>query len=166
ALRDAYVENNVTSKITDEQVRARYDDVIGKQPAETEIRARHILSKTEDEAKAIIAELDKGGDFAELAKAKSTGPSGPRGGDLGFFGKGQMVPQFEKAAFALEPGAHSPAPVQTQFGWHVIKIEESREKPKPAFDTVKDQVRNAIAGERIQAALQELRAKVKIERTT
>ncbi len=165
ALRDAYVESNVISKITDAEIRARYDDIVGNQPAQMEIRARHILSKTEEEAKEIIAELDKGADFAELAKAKSTGPSGPRGGDLGFFGRGQMVPPFEQAAFTLKPGAHSATPVQTQFGWHVIKVEESREKAKPAFDTVKDQVRDAIAGERIQQALQDLRAKVKIERT-
>ena len=165
ALRDAYVRSNVLNAITDADVRARYDDVVGKQPAEMEIRARHILSKTEADAKAVIADLNNGADFAELAKTKSTGPSGPSGGDLGFFGKGQMVPPFEQAAFALKPGSHSATPVQTQFGWHVIKVEESREKPKPAYDSVKDQVREAIAGERIQKELQSLRSKARINRT-
>ena len=165
ALRDAFVDTQVMKAISDADIRTRYDQVIGQQPSELELHARHILVKTEDEAKAIITELGGGADFVELAKAKSTGPSGPRGGDLGFFGKGRMVPQFEQAAFTLKPGEYSKSPVQTQFGWHIIKIEESREKPKPAFDTVKDQVRESIAGERLQALITGLRAKAKIEKT-
>ncbi|MGI9464485.1 MAG: peptidylprolyl isomerase, partial [Aestuariivirgaceae bacterium] len=99
------------------------------------------------------------------AKAKSTGPSGPRGGDLGFFGKGRMVPGFEKAAFELKAGEYSKTPVKTRFGWHIIKVEEAREKAKPAFDTVKDQIRESIAGERLQKMLVDMRANAKIEKT-
>lgn len=165
ALRDLYVDKVINNAISEDDVRARYDQVIGQQPAEIQVRARHILVKSEDEAKSLITELDGGADFAELAKAKSTGPSGPRGGDLGVFGKGQMVPAFDQAVFALEPGKHSAAPVKTRFGWHVIKVEERQEKPKPSFDSVRNQVRDSIAGERLQATIQELRAKAKIERT-
>ena len=165
ALRDAFVEAKVIKAISDEDLKARYDQVIGQQPTEMELHARHILVKSEDEAKAIIIALDGGADFVEQAKAKSTGPSGPRGGDLGFFGKGRMVPQFEKAAFALKAGEYSKIPVQTQFGWHIIKIEGSREKPKPAFDAVKEQVRESMTGERLQKIVTELRAKAKIKRT-
>ncbi|NNE24315.1 MAG: peptidylprolyl isomerase [Rhizobiales bacterium] len=165
ALRDAFVETNVANTISDADLKARYDLVIGQQPAEQELHARHILVKTEDEAKAIITELDGGADFVEQAKAKSTGPSGPRGGDLGFFGKGRMVPQFDKAAFELKVGEHSKTPVQTRFGWHIIKVEEAREKPKPAFEDVKEQVRDSMANERLQKLVTELRAKAKIEKT-
>ncbi len=163
ALRDAYVTGKISGAISDADVKARYDMVIAAQPAETEMRARHILVKTEDEAKAIVKELQGGADFAELAKAKSTGPSGPRGGDLGFFGRGRMVPEFDKAAFALKAGEFSQAPVKTQFGWHVIKSEEVREKPKPAFDAVKGRVRESLLSERLQGVVKELRAKAKIE---
>ena len=164
ALRDAFVDSNVLKTIGDAELRARYDQVIGQQPTETEVHARHILVKTEDEAKAIITELDGGADFVELAKAKSTGPSGPRGGDLGFFGKGRMVPEFEKAAFTLKAGEHTKTPVKTQFGWHIIKVDETRDKPKPAFESVKEQVRESVAGERLQKLLVDLRAKAKIEK--
>lgn len=165
ALRDAFVDAKVMKAISDEDLKARYDQVIAQQPSELEFHARHILVKTENEAKAIITGLDGGADFVEQAKAKSTGPSGPRGGDLGFFGKGQMVPQFEKAAFALKAGEYTKTPVQTQFGWHIIKVEATREKPKPAFDAVKEQVRESMAGERLQKVVTDLRAKAKIEKT-
>lgn len=163
ALRDVYVEQKVSMTISDADVKARYDQVVGAQQAESEIRARHILVKTEDEAKAIIAELQGGADFVELAKTKSTGPSGPNGGDLGFFGKGRMVPAFEAEAFALKTGEHSTVPVKSQFGWHIVKVEETREKPKPPFDAVKSRVRESILAERLQSVLGELRGKAEIE---
>jgi peptidyl-prolyl cis-trans isomerase C len=163
ALRDTYVEQKIDGAISDGDVKARYDEVIGSKPAESEMRARHILVKSEDEAMAVIKELDGGADFAELAKAKSTGPSGPRGGDLGYFGKGRMVPEFETAAFALKAGEHSKAPVKTQFGWHVIKVEDLRESAKPAFEAVKGRVRESLLAERIQSVIKDLRAKAKIE---
>lgn len=164
ALREAYVEKNVNTGLTDAEMKARYDELSKTVKPEKELRARHILVKTEDEAKAIVKELDGGADFAELAKTKSTGPSGPTGGDLGFFGAGRMVPEFDKAVFAMKTGEHSKAPVKTQFGWHVIKLEESRDKALPTFDQVKEQLRGAMQSEKLQKAIDDLRAKAKIER--
>ena len=164
ALREVYISEKIDSTLTDKDVKDRYDELTRDIKPEKEVRARHILVKTEDEARAAISELDGGADFAELARKKSTGPSGPRGGDLGFFGQGRMVPAFDKAVFALKPGEVSKAPVKTRFGWHVIKVEETRDKPLPAFERVRDQVRTAMQGERLQKVLEDLRAKAKIER--
>lgn len=144
ALHSAYVEKEVAAAVTDEAVRARYDQEIADTPPANEVHARHILVKTREEAEAIIAELDGGKDFSELAREKSTGPSGPAGGDLGYFQAGQMVPEFETAAFALEVGAYSKEPVQTQFGWHVIKVEDKRAVQPQSFDEVKDQLRSVM----------------------
>ena len=106
-----------------------------RSPPVNEVHARHILVKTKEEAEAIIKQLDGGADFEKLAKEKSNDPSGKtNGGDLGYFGPGQMVPEFEKAALALDVGAYTKEPVQTQFGWHVIKVEDKRAKQPPAFD--------------------------------
>jgi peptidyl-prolyl cis-trans isomerase C len=163
ALRDAYVDQNIMQSVSDADMEARYKQVVTDQPAEMEVHARHILVDAEDKAKALIKELDGGADFVTLAKTHSTGPSGPRGGDLGFFGKGRMVPAFEQAAFALKPGQHTPEPVQTRFGWHVIKVEEAREQPKPAYEAIKEQIRESIAGERLREHVTNLRAKAKIE---
>lgn len=144
ALHSAFVEKEVAAAVTDEAVRARYDQEIADTPPANEVHARHILVKTREEAEAIIAELDGGKDFSELAREKSTGPSGPAGGDLGYFQAGQMVPEFETAAFALEVGAYSKEPVQTQFGWHVIKVEDKRAVQPQSFDEVKDQLRSVM----------------------
>jgi peptidyl-prolyl cis-trans isomerase C len=116
-------------------VKARYEQEVAAVPPEEEISARHILLETEEEAKALITELDAGKDFAELAKEKSTGPSAGNGGDLGYLTKGRMVPEFEAAAFALTPGQYGKEPVKTQFGWHVIKVEERRETSAAAIRT-------------------------------
>ena len=104
-----------------------YDEAIGQMKSEPEVRARHILVETEDEAKAVLAELKKGADFAELAKAKSKDPGSADGGDLGYFTKDQMVPEFSEVAFKLDKGQLS-EPVKSQFGWHVIKVEDKREQ--------------------------------------
>lgn len=162
--RDMYVQQNITDKIDDAAVKARYDQLIKEFPGGSEVRARHILLKTEDEAKAVIKELDGGADFEKLAKEKSTGPSGPRGGDLGFFGKGQMVPAFDKAVFELEKGKYSKAPVKSNFGWHVIKVEDTRQKSPPPLEQVKDQLKALVAQEKLQALVKDLRSKAKIER--
>ncbi len=164
ALREAYVDQKVNTKLSDEEMKARFDELSKDIKPEQEIRARHILVKTEDEAKKIVTELDGGADFAELAKTKSTGPSGANGGDLGFFGRGRMVPEFDKAVFEMKPGEHSKTPIKTQFGWHVIKMEESRDKPLPPFEQVKEQLRGAMQAEKLQKVLDGLRAKAKIER--
>ncbi len=163
ALHSAIVEAEVAGKVSDEDIRARYDKEIAGATPENEVRARHILLKTEDEAKAVIAELDAGADFVKLAAEKSTGPSGPNGGDLGYFGAGQMVPEFEQAAFALSVGEHTKVPVKTQFGWHVIKLEDKRTKQPPAFDQVKEQVRSLILRERYLELVKSLRDNAKVD---
>ncbi|MCY0151172.1 peptidylprolyl isomerase [Hoeflea alexandrii] len=127
ALHNAIFKANVVDPVSDDDIKARYEQEIAAVPPEEEISARHILLETEEAANAVIAELDAGKDFAELAKEKSTGPSAAQGGDLGFFTKGRMVPEFEAAAFAITPGEYGKEPVKTQFGWHVIKVEERRE---------------------------------------
>ena len=151
ALHNSFFQENALNTITDEELQVRYDKEIAAIPQSEEIRARHILVEKEEEAIDIIKQLDDGADFAELAKEKSTGPSGPNGGDLGYFGKGQMVPEFELAAFSLENGQHTAKPVKTQFGWHVIKKEDARSTQPPAFEQVKDQIRQILAREKYLA---------------
>jgi peptidyl-prolyl cis-trans isomerase C len=165
ALHNAYFRTEVLDKITDEDVRARYDKEIAATSPENEVRARHILLASEEEAKAVIAELDNGADFDTLAKEKSTGPSGPNGGDLGYFARGSMVPEFEEAAFALEVGKYTEEPVQTQFGWHVIKVEDKRAAQPPAFAQVEGQIRSVLVRERYFELLTELRGQADVEIT-
>jgi peptidyl-prolyl cis-trans isomerase C len=163
ALRDSYVSEEVDAQVTDEVVRARYDEVVKSLPPQIEIRARHILVKSEEEAVAVIAELDKGGDFAELAKAKSLDRGGADGGDLGFLGRGRTVPEFEAAAFALKAGEYSKVPVKTQYGFHVIKVEEERQTPPPAFEEVKDRLRERMQADKLRETIEALRTKAAIE---
>ena len=132
-------------------------------PLEQEVHARHILLENEEDAKAVIAELDGGADFATLAQERSTGPSGPQGGDLGFFTKGQMVAPFAEAAFSMEPGSHSKEPVETQFGWHVILVEEKRDQQPPSFDELEQQIREQMNAEGLEEVLGELRDDAEIE---
>lgn len=164
ALHGEMVEKEVVGKITDADVRARYDKEIAAQPPVNEVHARHILVKTKEEAEAIIKKLDGGADFQKLANENTNDPSGKTsGGDLGFFGPGQMVPEFEKAAFALEVGAYTKEPVQTQFGWHVIKVEDKRQQQPPAFDQVKDQARSAVVRDKYFALVKEARQSAKVD---
>lgn len=165
ALRNTYIEEKVQGAITDDELKARYEkDVAGYTPPE-EVHARHILVKTEDEARQVIKDLDAGIDFSKIAAEKSLDPgSKANGGDLGFFTKGQMVPEFETAAFSLEPGAFTKEPVKSQFGFHVIKLEEKRTQPVPTFEEVKDQVTSVVQREKYQQALVDLKAAAKIER--
>ena len=130
-LASAYLRKVGTDASTEEALRARYEEFAKE--GTTRVSARHILVKTEEEGREIIDALKGGADFAELAKEKSIGPSGQNGGDLGFFGKGQMVPPFSDAAFALGPGEFTQEPVQTQFGWHVILVEDVKTDPAPSF---------------------------------
>ncbi|MBH0237343.1 peptidylprolyl isomerase [Methylobrevis albus] len=164
ALRNAFVEEKVQAAITDEELQARYQkDVAGYQAPE-EVHARHILVKTDEEAKAIIADLDAGGDFAAIAAEKSLDGSKANGGDLGFFTKGQMVPEFEAAAFDLEAGSYNKVPVKTQFGFHIIKVEEKRTQPVPSFEEVKEQVRQVVSRETFGSVMEQLKAEAEIER--
>ena len=152
-----YFEKEIVDKISDESLMEDYKKQVAAMPEAEEINARHILVKTEDEAKAIIKELDGGADFAELAKTKSTGPSGENGGDLGYFGKGQMVPEFETAALALKKGEHTKAPVKTQFGFHIIKLEDRRPVEAPKFEALKPQLLQA----KMRVAYTDALAKIK-----
>ena len=163
ALRNAYLAQKIDGAVTDEEVQAAYDKEFADFEGPEEINARHILVKEKAEAEAIIAELDGGADFAELAREKSTGPSGPNGGSLGYFVKGQMVPSFEAAAFALEPGTYTKEPVESKFGWHVIKLEDKRQQEKPAFDQVANGLRQQLMRERYDARMAELKDQVAVE---
>lgn len=163
ALHNAYFQKQGVDGIKDEELKARYDAELAKQVPVEEVHARHILVKTKEEADAVIKELEGGADFMTLAASKSSGPSGPEGGDLGFFGPGQMVPPFEKAAYGLEVGAYTKEPVETQFGWHVIQVTEKRPRPQPTFDQVKEQVRQVVMREKYMALVQQARDAQKVE---
>jgi len=164
ALHSALVQSEVAAKVTDAEVRARYDKEMANTPPTNEVHARHILVKTKEEAVAIIKQLDGGADFQKLANEQTADPGGKTtGGDLGYFGPGQMVPEFEKAAFALEVGTYTKEPVQSQFGWHVIKVEDKRAQQPPAFDTVKDQFRSLVLREKYFDLVKSLRSAAKIE---
>lgn len=128
-----------------------------------EYKASHILLKTEDEAKTAIAKLDSGTDFAKLAKEKSTGPSAKNGGDLGWFSPNRMVPPFARAVAEMKKGRHSAQPVKTQFGWHVIKLEDTRKMDPPKYDDVKKQIAGSLNKQRLQEYVQKLRSKAKIK---
>jgi len=152
----------VDKGVTEAALRARYAQIAKEMNSVEQIQARHILLKTEADAIAVIAELGKGGDFAALAKTRSTGPSAPEGGDLGFFSKGQMVPEFETAAFALKTGEYTQKPVKTQFGWHAIKIENRRASEVPKFEEVEEGLRGDLSREAGALYINGLREKAKI----
>ena len=162
-LHNAFFKKHVVDSVTPEEVKARYDKEIAAITPEDEVRARHILVKTEEEAKAIIKDLDASKDFIEIAKEKSTDPNKSEGGDLGYFGKGRMVPEFEAAAFALEKGTYSKEPVQTQFGFHVIKIEDKRKQEPPALEQVESQVRQLVMRDKYLELLEKAKAAAPIE---
>ena len=166
ALHAAVIEKDIASQITDEVVRSRYDTEIAAAKPANEVKARHILVKTKEEADAVIKQLDEGGDFEAIAKEKSTDAgSGANGGDLGYFGPGQMVPEFETAAFALDVGAYTKEPVQSQFGFHVIKVEDKRSQQPPAFDQVKEQVRSLVFRDKYLEMVKNLRSQAQVEIT-
>lgn len=164
-LHNAFFRKHVVEATTDEEVKARYDKEIAALPKQEEVKAAHILVKTEDEAKAIVAKLDKGEDFAKLAKENSQDSNKDDGGDLGWFGPGRMVPEFEEAAFGLEKGAYTKTPVKTQFGFHVIKVEDKRDAPPPAFEQVQDQVKQLVMRDKYVAILQKAKDEQKVEIT-
>ena len=149
---------------TDAAMKKVYEEAVQKSGPEQEVRARHILVPTEEEAKAVLAEIKKGTDFAELAKQKSKDPgAAAEGGDLGYFGKAQMVPEFAEAAFKMDKGQVSD-PIKTQFGWHIIKVEDKRTKPVPPFENVKDQIETFVARRAQADYIAKLRQAAKVER--
>ncbi len=149
-----FISNNPA---TDEEIFEAYTEQLALQPAK-QYQARHILVQSPEEAAEVIAELDGGADFAELAKTRSTGPSGPNGGDLGWFSPEQMVKPFSDAVVALEDGAYSKEPVQTQFGYHVILREGTRDNEPPPLDSVRDQIKQQVEQLKLQQYIEGLRA--------
>src|SRR5690348_17165223 len=163
-LMDSLLALEGKAATTDDAMKKVYEEASKQIAGEQEVHARHILVETEDDAKAVKAELDKGADFAELAKKKSKDPGASDGGDLGFFTKEQMVPEFSAVAFALEPGKISD-PVKSQFGWHIIKVEEKRNRKPPEFDQVKAQIETYVTRKAQAEYVGKLREAAKIERT-
>lgn len=164
-VQDFWLQKQIAEKVTPEKMKQAYEEKVKNMPAEDEVHARHILVATEPEAKAIIADLKKGAAFDKLAKEKSTDKaSGAEGGDLGWFKKTDMVKEFADAAFALKKGELSQTPVKTQFGYHVIKVEDRRKAPPPSFEELSGQIHQDLARETVTAMLNKLRANAKIEK--
>ena len=163
-LENAQMRRDIEPTLTEENLRARYTrDVAGKE-GEAEVHARHILLANEADAAKAIADIKKGGDFAAIAKERSSDPGAGQGGDLGFFKKADMVPEFAEVAFALKPGEIAEKPVKTQFGWHVIKVEERRAAPPASFEQAQEQLRQAAIQEGVLKIVATARAAATIER--
>jgi peptidyl-prolyl cis-trans isomerase C len=163
-LMEVLLDTEGKAAVTDQAVKKAYDDAVTQMTADQEVRARHILVPTEAEAKKVLDEIKKGTDFAEMAKQKSKDPgAAAEGGDLGYFTKDQMVPEFAETAFKLDKGQLSD-PVKTQFGWHIIKVEDKRTKPAPGFEEVKDQVKAYVMRKAQADLVGKLREGAKIER--
>lgn len=149
------IENVLTTALTEEAIQTAYAERLEAFEASEEYNAAHILVETEEEALAVVAELEAGADFAATARNQSTGPSGPNGGDLGWFGPGAMVPSFEAAVIALEVGAVS-APVQTQFGWHVIKLIDTRKTDAPTLDAIRNEIVSDLQASAVASRVESL----------
>jgi peptidyl-prolyl cis-trans isomerase C len=162
-LRAVYIQREVDKRISDSDMKAKYDEYVKSLQNVEERHARHILVDTEDKAKEIIKKLNDGADFVALAKESSTGPSADNGGDLGWFAKQDMVPAFSEAAFATEKGTVNPTPVKTQFGWHVIKVEGVRSRPAPTFDEMKPAIQAELRREIVGKLVKDWREKADIE---
>lgn len=163
AERAVYIDKIGEDAVTEAALRKAYDDVVGNAEEATERHARHILLDTEGAANAMIVKLQGGSDFAKLAEENSKGPTAKNGGDLGYFTRGEMVPEFAEAAFTIEVGSFGDKPVQTQFGWHVIKVEDERMREKPAFEAVKPQLEQQLRQAVVAEKLQELRDAASVE---
>ena len=162
-LAEAFLSATINSQITDEAIMSAYDAFVADTASREQVTASHILVETEKAAQEIIAKLNDGADFATLAKENSTGPSGPNGGALGTFGRGQMVPAFETAAFAMPVGSFSAKPVQTQFGWHVISVSERSVQPAPEMEAMRAQLSNNLSRQHLGRLLETLRADAVID---
>jgi peptidyl-prolyl cis-trans isomerase C len=164
AIREVLLRRQLKDKLSDAALKQKYDEMTKAVKPQEELRASHILVASEAEAKDIIAQLDKGADFAKLAKEKSKDPGATNGGDLGYFSDGDMVPEFWAAADKLNKGEYTKAPVKSQFGWHVILLTDKRTKPTPTFDQVKDQLKDQVTQEIIAAYLGGLHKAAKIQK--
>lgn len=163
-LERTFLLSYIDKRITDDALEMQYEKMSKEMAVKEEVSARHILLETEAQAREVIKELDGDADFEELAKTRSKGPSGASGGNLGFFGEGQMVPAFSDAAFAMKPGDVTKEPVQTQFGWHVIKVEDRRTVQPPTLEEMEPDLRMALSREIGSTYLQELRKSATVER--
>ncbi|MDB5315694.1 MAG: peptidylprolyl isomerase [Rhodospirillales bacterium] len=163
-LAQALIAREIASRVDEAAVRARYDREIAARPAEEEVHARHILVPTEAEAREALREVQGGADFAAAASRRSSGPGAREGGDLGFFKRGDLVPAFAEAAFALQPGQVSAAPVQTNFGWHIIRVEERRRAAAPPFEEARDAIRQQMFEGEVNAFVERIRGAAQVER--
>ncbi len=162
-LAASLIDRVAMAEITEEEIAAEYEAQFASVEPGTEYNASHILVETEEEAQAVLDELEEGADFAELAAERSVGPSGPNGGQLGWFTAGMMVPEFEEAVMALEPGEVS-APVETQFGWHVVVLNETRAQEPPALEEVRADLVEGLRRARVEARVEELMAEAEVDR--
>lgn len=156
-LAEAWISDEIRKRVTDAKLKAAYNTYIADTGSREEVKARHILVAKKQTAEDIISQLNSGADFIMLAKEKSTGPSGPNGGDLGYFGRGAMLPAFETAAFDLDIGQHSQNPVQTQFGWHVILLEDKRTAEPPSYTALQAQLQQNLINQNLTKLLDGLR---------
>ena len=161
-LTQAYMDDKIRQQVTESRLHEEYQKAVALEPKREEVRAQHILVKTKEEAEQVIKELKAGGDFAAIAKKKSIDPSGRSGGDLGYFTRDQMVPAFSEAAFKLKPGEYTTEPVQTQFGWHVIKVEDRRVAGARKFEDMADELRQTLSEKAYEGVVKDLRAKSKV----
>ena len=165
AMQNALLSREIAPLLTDDAIKARYDRDFAGKPGEEEVHAAHILVADEDKAKSIVKDVKAGGDFEKLARDNSTDPSAKgNGGDLGFFKKGDMLPEFAEAAFGLKPGAITETPVKTRFGWHVIKLIERRTAPPPAMDQVRDEIRQSLIQEGVTRILAQAKTGLAVEK--
>lgn len=163
-VRNVYVERELNKAVSQKELLKAYETMLSAQEKVEEVHARHILVADESKARDIIAKLNDGAKFEDLAKESTDGPTAANGGDLGYFAKAEMVPEFAEAAFSIAPGSVSKDPVKTQFGWHVIKVEEKRQRPEPQFETVKPQLEAQIRREKLNTMLETWQKESKIEK--
>ena len=163
-ISEIFLTKTIGSQVTEEALQKIYSETKSEMASGDQIKARHILLDSEEKAVEIIKKLQAGGEFAKLASEYSTGPSAASGGDLGWFGEGQMVPEFSKAAFALNPGDIVTKPVKTQFGWHIILVEDRKVSAPPSFDEAKEQLASTMSQKLMKELIETLRTKAKIVR--
>jgi peptidyl-prolyl cis-trans isomerase C len=161
--REVFLNQKIDEYITEERLRAAYEQYKQDNPPQEQVKASHILVEDKELAQKLITQLGEGAKFAELASEHSTGPSGKQGGDLGFFGKGEMVEPFSKAAFQLDVGEVVDEPVETQFGWHVIKVTDKRTQEPKSFEEMRDQLRQQVRQQAVQSVLSDLREGAEVE---
>lgn len=162
-VKQLYFEKLLKNKVSEDSVKAAYNQFRNENKGKMEVHARHVLVPSEVEAKKVIADLDKGAKFEELAQARSSGPTAKNGGDLGYFLKEEMIPAFSDVAFSLKPGTYSKEPVKTEFGWHVIRVEDKRERTVPEYAAVAPAIRNKLSQVALAKVLQELRGKAELK---